>query len=79
MLSSVIVEYFLKGVVTLKEVARTFHEGAHHPTMLVILQALLTLIGEVSHQFPALIFCFSLVLFIGAMYSIIYHHMFGSL
>jgi translation initiation factor 4G len=35
-----------KGVVTLREVATMFDQGAHHPTMLVILQALLALIGE---------------------------------
>ena len=40
---------FLKGVVTLREVATMFDQGAHHPTMLVILQALLALIGEVSN------------------------------
>jgi translation initiation factor 4G len=38
-----------KGVVTLREVATMFDQGAHHPTMLVILQALLALIGEVSN------------------------------
>ena len=33
---------------TLKEVAATFEQGAHHPTILVLLQALLSLIGEVN-------------------------------
>ena len=41
------IHFFLKGVVTLREVATTFEQGAYHPTMLVILQALLALIGEV--------------------------------
>ena len=40
---------FLKGVVTLRKVATMFDQGAHHPTMLVVLQALLALIGEVTH------------------------------
>lgn len=40
--------FFLKGVVTLREVATTFDQGAHHPTMLVVLQALVAIIGEVK-------------------------------
>lgn len=43
--------FFLKGVVTLREVATIFDQGAHHPTMLVVLQALVALIGEVKNLY----------------------------
>ena len=40
-----------QGMVTLKELAPTFLQGAHYPTILIILQALLPLIGEVNYSF----------------------------
>lgn len=45
--SNFFISFLLKDVVTLREVATTFDQGAHHPTMLVILQALVALMGEV--------------------------------
>ena len=36
-----------QGVIDFGGIAPMFHQGAHHPTVLVVLQALTTSVGEV--------------------------------
>ena len=43
-----IVPVYLQEVVDFGGIAQMFKEGAHHPTVLVVLQALTTTVGEVK-------------------------------
>jgi len=40
--------FISQDMVSFSEVAPAFDQGAHHPTILVVLQAMVALIGEVS-------------------------------
>lgn len=40
---------FSQEVVDFSGIAQMFHQGAHHPTVLVVLQALTATIGEVLY------------------------------
>ena len=45
--------FTLQEVVSFSDIAPTFDQGAHHPTVLVVLQAMVALIGEVcAHLCP---------------------------
>ena len=43
----VIIIIVIKGLTSLTEITSLFTDGAHHPTLLVVLQALMNLIGQV--------------------------------
>ncbi len=43
----IIIIIIIKGLTSLTEISSLFSDGAHHPTLLVVLQALMNLIGQV--------------------------------